>query len=54
MKLDCLPKLKQLVYCYYNMKLKIRDMEVNTTKVAENDYIDFLEISVEIGEEEEN
>ena len=28
-------RLQQLVFCYYNMKLKIRDMQVETDKVAE-------------------
>ena len=36
------------------MKLKIRDMEVETDKVAETDFLDLLEISAEFGEEEEN
>ena len=41
-----------MVFCYCNMKLKIRDMEVETDKVAENNFLDLLEISVEFGEEE--
>ena len=36
------------------MKLKIRDMEVETDKVAENNFLDLLEISAEFGEEDEN
>ena len=36
------------------MKLKIRDMEAETDKVAENKFIDLLEISAEFGEEDEN
>ena len=28
------PKLKQLGFCYYNMKLKIRDMEAESDKVV--------------------
>ena len=36
------------------MKLKIRDMEAETDKVAENNFLDLLEISAEFGEEEEN
>ena len=48
------PRLQQLVFCYYNMKLKIRDMEAKTDKVDENNFLDLLEISVEFGEEEEN
>ena len=33
------PKLQQLIFCYYNMKLKIRDMKVETDKVVENDIL---------------
>ena len=36
------------------MKLKIRDMEAETDKVAENNFLDLLEISAEFGEEEED
>ena len=36
------------------MKLKIRNMEAETNKVAENNFLDILEISAEFGEEEEN
>ena len=36
------------------MKLKIRDMEAETNKVAENNFLDLLEISAKFGEEEEN
>ena len=45
------PRLQQLVFFYYNMKLKIRDIEAETDKVAENNYLDLLEISAEFGEE---
>ena len=48
------PRLQQLIFCYYNMKLKIRDMKAETDKVAENNYLDLLDISVKFGEEEEN
>ena len=48
------PRLQQLVFCYYNMKLKIRDMQAETDKVAKKDYLDLLDISVEFGEEEDN
>ena len=48
------PRLQQLVFCYYNMKLKIRDMQVETDKVAEKNYLDLLDISAEFGEEEDN
>ena len=47
-------RLQQLVFCYYNMKLKIRDMQTEIDKVAEKEYIDLLNISAEFGEEEDN
>ena len=48
------PRLQQLVFCYYNMKLNIRDMKAETDKIAEKDYLDLLDISAEFGEEEDN
>ena len=36
------------------MKLKIRDMQAETVKVVENNYLDLLDISDEFGEEEDN
>ena len=36
------------------MKLKIRDMQAKTDKVAENNYLDLLDISAEFGEEGDN
>ena len=48
------PRLQQLVFFYYNMKLKIHDMEAETDKVSENNFLDLLEISAEFGEEEED
>ena len=36
------------------MKLKICDMEAETHKVAENNFLNLLEISAEFGEEDEN
>ena len=36
------------------MKLKIRDMQAETDKVAEKDYLDVLDISSKFGEEEDN
>ena len=36
------------------MKLKIRDMEAETDKVTENNFLDLLEISTEFDEEEDN
>ena len=43
------PRLQQLVFCYYNMKLKIQDMQAETDKVAEKYYLDLLDISTEFG-----
>ena len=37
------PRLQQLVFCYYNMKLKIHDMQAETDKVAEQNYLNLLE-----------
>ena len=48
------PRLQQLVFCYNNMKLKIRYMQAETDKVAEKDYLDLLDILAEFGEEEDN
>ena len=48
------PRLQQLVFGYYNMKLKIHDMEAETNKVAENNFLDLLEILAEFGEKYEN
>ena len=48
------PRLQQIVFCYYNMKLKIRDMQAETDKVVEKNYLDLLNISADFGEEEDN
>ena len=48
------PRLQQLVFCYYNIKLKIRDMQAESDKVAEKNYLNLLYISAEFGEEEDN
>ena len=48
------PRLQQLVFCYYNMKVKIQDMETENDKVAKKDFFDLLDISTEVGEEEDN
>ncbi|RVW62088.1 hypothetical protein CK203_058940 [Vitis vinifera] len=48
------PRLEQLVFCYYNMRLKLRDMEAENDRVAEKNYLDLLDISAEVGEEEDN
>ena len=44
------PKLQQLVFCYYNRKLKIGDMEAKSNKVDEKDYLNLLDISAKFGE----
>ena len=36
------------------MKLKICDMQAETDKVAEKNYLNLLDISAEFGEEEDN
>ena len=36
------------------MKLKICDMQVESDKVDEKNYLDLLDISAEFGEEEDN
>ncbi|RVW94403.1 hypothetical protein CK203_035625 [Vitis vinifera] len=41
------PRLDQLVFCYYNMRLKLRDMEAKNDRVAKKDYLDLLDISAE-------
>ena len=48
------PRLQQLVFCYYNMKLKIHDMQAETGKVVKNDYLDLLNISAKFDEEDDN
>nr|CAN81812.1 hypothetical protein VITISV_020893 [Vitis vinifera] len=48
------PMLQQLFFCYYNMKLKIHDMEAEHDKVVEKDYLDLLDITTAVGEEEDN
>ena len=46
--------LQQLVFCYYNMKLKLSNMEAKNDQVAEKDYFDLLDISAKMGEKEDN
>ena len=48
------PRLQQLVFCYYNMKLKLHAMETENDRVVEKDYLDLLDILAEVGEEEDN
>ena len=48
------PRLEQLVFCYYNMRLKLRNMELKNDRVAEKNYLDILNISTEVGKEEDN
>ncbi|KAK3217756.1 hypothetical protein Dsin_011726 [Dipteronia sinensis] len=47
-------KLEQLVYYYYNMKLKLRDMAAEKDKVNETDFMDLLQVAVEAGDDNEN
>src|SRR5579862_9219796 len=47
-------KLEQLVYCYYNMKLKLRDMAAEKDKVNETDFMDLLQVAAEAGDDNEN
>ncbi|KAB2599991.1 hypothetical protein D8674_010262 [Pyrus ussuriensis x Pyrus communis] len=44
-------RLEKIVFCYYNMKLKLRDEEAEMNKVAENDYINLLDIARVISED---
>ena len=48
------PRLQQLIFCYYNIELKIRDMQAEVDKVAEKYYFDLLDISAGFGKEEDN
>ncbi|KAK3227508.1 hypothetical protein Dsin_007370 [Dipteronia sinensis] len=47
-------KLEQLVYCYYNMKLKLRDMTAEKDKVDETYFMDLLQVAAEAGDDTEN
>ncbi|KAK0605452.1 hypothetical protein LWI29_027015 [Acer saccharum] len=47
-------KFEQLVYCYYNMKLKIKDMAAGKDKVDETDFMDLLQVTAEVGDDNEN
>ena len=47
-------KFEQLVYCYYNMKLKLRDMAAEKDKVNETDFMDLLQVAAEVGDDNEN
>ena len=48
------PSLEQLVFCYYNMRLKLLDMKTENDQVSEKYYLDLLDISTKMGEEEED
>ena len=48
------PRLEQLVFCYHDMRLKLCDMETENDRVAEKNYLDLLDISADVGEEEDN
>ena len=47
-------RLEQLAFCYYNMKLKLRNMVAENDWVAKKYYLDLLDISAEVGEKENN
>ncbi|KAM1048527.1 hypothetical protein ACFX2C_027730 [Malus domestica] len=47
-------RLEKIVFCYYNMKLKLRDEEAEMNKVAENDYIDLLNIAGQPSDDDNN
>ncbi|CAL2256638.1 unnamed protein product [Prunus armeniaca] len=47
-------RLEKIVFCYYNMKLKLRDEEAEMNKVAENDYIDLLDIAGQPSDDDNN
>ncbi|KAB2615612.1 hypothetical protein D8674_022200 [Pyrus ussuriensis x Pyrus communis] len=44
-------RLEKIVFCYYNMKLNLRDKEAEMNKVAENNYIDLFDIAGVISED---
>ncbi|XP_020415442.1 uncharacterized protein LOC18782281 [Prunus persica] len=47
-------RLEKIVFCYYNMKLKLRNEEAEINKVAENDYIDLLDIPGQPSDDDNN
>ncbi|KAK3194230.1 hypothetical protein Dsin_025540 [Dipteronia sinensis] len=47
-------KLEQLVYCYYYMKLKLKDMTVEKDKVYETYFMDLLQVTAEAEDDNEN
>ncbi|XP_028957465.1 uncharacterized protein [Malus domestica] len=47
-------RLENIVSCYYNMKLKLHDEEAKMNKVAENDYIDLLDIAGQPSDDDNN
>ena len=46
------PRLQQLVFYYYNMKLNLRDMEAKNDRVDKKDYFDLFNISTKVGKED--
>ncbi|KAK3226824.1 hypothetical protein Dsin_006686 [Dipteronia sinensis] len=46
-------KLQQLVYCYYNMKLKLRDIVAEKDKVDETNFMDLLQVAAEAVDDDE-
>ncbi|KAK2652846.1 hypothetical protein Ddye_012702 [Dipteronia dyeriana] len=47
-------KLEQLVYCYYNMKLKLKDITAEKDKVSETDFFVLLQVAAEARDDNEN
>ncbi|KAK2662849.1 hypothetical protein Ddye_001423 [Dipteronia dyeriana] len=47
-------KLEQLVYYYYYIKLKLRDMATGKDKVIETYFMDLLQVAAEAGDDNEN
>ena len=47
-------KLEQLVFYYYNMNLKLRDIAAEKDKVNETDFINLLQVAAEAGDDNEN
>ena len=47
-------KLEQLVFYYYNMNLKLRDIAAEKDKVNETDFMDLLQVAFEAEDDNEN
>ena len=48
------PRLQQLIFCYYNMKLKIYNIKTENDNVVDKYYLELLDISIEVDKEKEN